>query len=219
MTVGSGILWSTVLVVLAVTVYQLSVRRKWKVVGKIFGGLILVAVVVGGGLWAWNRYENRPRVVEMLDGVRLGMSPLDVKLAKGAPKNDATATPEKTERTDGEYRLGWFFNPSESGPTLGVIFYGKEISSLKVAIVCETDGYNKVLGLGRFNSEDEVTAKLGQPTETSIAKDGLSKLVSFKPYKIAFALSKGQVSEVCISESGSVTYAEEYQADRVQKPK
>lgn len=216
MTVGSAIFWSVVLVVLAVTAYQLSVRRKWKVVGKIFGGLVLVAVVASGGLWAWNRYENRPRVVEMLDGVRLGMSPLDVKLLKGASNNDATATPE---RTDGEYRLVWFFKPSDFDPRLGVIFYGKETDRLKVAIVCETDGYNKVLGLGRFSSEEEVTAKLGQPTETSIAKDGLAKLVSFKPYKIAFRLSKGQVSEVCISESGAVAYAEEYQADQAQKRK
>src|SRR5262245_57158449 len=109
MTVGSGILWSTVLIVLAVGVYQVSVRRKWKIVGKIFGGLIFVAIVAGGGLWAWDRYENRPKVVELLDGVRLGMSPLDVKLAKGEPQNDATSKPEKNGA--GEYKLQWVFQP------------------------------------------------------------------------------------------------------------
>jgi hypothetical protein len=214
MTLGTGILLSTVLVLLAVAVHQVSVRNKWKVVGKIVGALIGMALLAGGGVWGWSRYQNRPKVVEVLSGVRLGMSPLDVKLAKGAPKSEDLATKEKDE-----YRAGWVFNESDSGPSLLVLFYGSESTNLRVSIVCETDGYSTFFGLGRFSSEDAVIAKLGKPTRTSIAKDGLQKMISYEPYKVVFTIAKGAVTDICISESKGVKFAEEYQASQTEKTK
>ena len=215
MTVGDGILWSTVLLLLAVAAYQVSVRNKWKAAGKMVGVLLLVVVVVVGGSWGWNRYKDRPREVTELAGVRLGMSSVEVKLAKGAPQNEAEA---KTEREGDEYSLLWYFKDGDYSPVVQVRFYGKTEDTLKASVVCDT-GASRLFGLATYSSERQVVEKLGPPTKTSIAENGLSKVVSFKPYKVAFAVEKGTVTEVCISQSGTVAYAREYKASPSQDQK
>lgn len=207
MTVGSGILWSTVLLLIALGAYLISVRGKWRTVGKVAVGLFGVSGVLLSAAWGWNRYEQRAQVVEELDGVRLGMSPLDVKLRKGAPQNGGEDAPTKDGDT---YRVGWLYHATDNGPFLAVIFSGKSPSALQATIVCEQDGYNRPMGLGRYTSEDEIVDKLGRPTAVSIASNGLSKIISFEPYKVAFSISKGVVTEVCVTSSGVVSYTEEY---------
>ena len=135
------------------------------------------------------------------------MSPLEVKLAKGAPKNEAEA---KTEKENDQYFMFWNFKEGDYSPTVTVTFYGKTEDGLKAAIVCEEDGYSKLFGLGRFSSEKEVVEKLGAPTNTSIAENGLSKAVSFKPYKVGFAIAKGTVTELCITQSGTLKFSREF---------
>jgi hypothetical protein len=211
MTIGDGILWSTLLVLLSVAIYQVSIRQKWKLLGKIIGLVILVCVAGGAGLWAWYKYSNRPSPVLELNGVRLGMSPVEVKLAKGSPTAEATETGDKQDR---EFKLGWVFSSDGSDERTEVIFYGPTTESAKASIVCGRGGYSTVLGLGRFNSKKDVIEKLGQPTAESISKDALSKLMSFKPFNVAFELTKDQVTAVCVAESGRVGYIEEYSSSR-----
>jgi hypothetical protein len=54
MTVGDGILWSTVLVLLAVAVHQISVHKKWKLVGKGIGFVLLLGAAAGLAIWRWD---------------------------------------------------------------------------------------------------------------------------------------------------------------------
>lgn len=169
------------------------------------GGAIGVVAVLSLLGWAWYRHSNRLVVPTELDGVALGMTALDVRLAKGAAGGDLKPEPAK----DGDLSMAWFYENNDT--TLIVIFAGKTEETLKVSIVCESGGYNRVLGLGRFSSEADVIAALGEPTDVSINKEGLSKMVSFKQWKAAFEIAKGQVNDVCVTESGSVSYREEYQ--------
>jgi hypothetical protein len=97
MGIGAGILSSTVLILLAIAIYQISARKKWKTVAKVFGAFVLLLVVLGAGIWGWNAYKARPKVLTELAGLRLGMTPLEVKLAKGAPTNDQASKPEQVE--------------------------------------------------------------------------------------------------------------------------
>jgi hypothetical protein len=212
MTLGDGIFWSTVLLLLAATFYLATVRKKWKTVGKVAGVLVLTITAIAGSVWGWSRYQNRPYTVETFAGVRLGMRPLEVKLTKGAPTDEGTL--EKDD--DGKFRMEWVFGDS-TNEQLAVLFYGSDEADLKVSVVCESGGYDTLLGIGRFHKEEDVRQKLGAPTSESIAADGLAKLMSFKKWKVAFEVSKGSVADRCITESGGVSYIDEYQAERKER--
>lgn len=205
MTLGSGIFWSTVLILVVLGVRLISAKKKWRLVSKIVGGLILAIAAVVAGLNRWDAYQKRPRVVDELAGVRLGMTPVEVKLAKGAPDQQEDQPGDK-----GDLGQRWLFGTREYDEKLGVLFYGKSEDSLRVSIVCLRDSYRELLGIGRFSSEADLISKLGQPSGTSIAKDGLQKLVSFERWKVAYEIAKGQVSQICISETGSVSFVDEY---------
>jgi hypothetical protein len=217
MTLGSGILWSTILVLLAVTIYLVSVRNKWKTVAKLFGVLILGAAFIGGATWGWYAYQNRPQVVTELGGIRLGMTQLDVKLLKGAPTTASEIEEQKDHSEDDEgkkgqrFKLSWLFGGDESsGTSLKIVFYGATRDDLRVAIVCETGGYSTPLGLGRFSSEEDIVKRLGSPSTESIDSQGLRKVISYRQWKTAYEIEKGSVEAVCVAASGRVRYSDEY---------
>ena len=126
---------------------------------------------------------------------------------KGAPAKEES--PSKEE--DGKFAMRWLLKPSEYSDDSLVIFYGDGKDSLRASIVCERGGYNRLLGLGRFNTEQQVIAKLGRPTSESVHSNGLFKLISFKRWNVAYEIQKGEVTEWCVTNSGSVAYTEEYQ--------
>jgi hypothetical protein len=140
-----------------------------------------------------------------LGGIRLGMSPLEVKLAKGNPTREDTNVGK-----DKEPRLGWLFGSDSGGDQIVVIFSGASPDTQRVDIVCQRGGYESLLGLGRFNSEQDVVSRLGAPTATSVNSEGLAKLISFKAYNVAFEITRGQVSELCVTASGHVSYIDEH---------
>ena len=215
MSVGAGLVWSTVLLLLALAVYQISTRKKWKIVGKVLGVLVVVCGTLGGAYWAWMRYQARPQIVLELNAVRLGMTPVEVKLAKGKPTNDETAKIEKGDKDD--FTLLWTFQDSSYGAQSSVRFFGKTESEIRASIICEKDGYSQLLGLRQNNSEQDVLDTLGKPTRESINKEGLSKLVYFKPWNVGFEFTKGAISQLCISDN-SISYIDEYKNDKATSP-
>lgn len=208
MTVGTAIFWSTILVLAALGIRAVSRTGKWQVVGKVTVTIVGVCGVVAAGMWGWSSFKERPVVTDELSGIRLGMKPVDVKLLKGAPFNEDTVVPTVK---DGEASMTWGFRSDYSDRLLQVHFGGPTVDSVGVVIVCERNGYSKLFGLGNYSSEADVVEKLGQPTRTSIDSDGLSKLISYKTWNVAFGLSKGTVNEVCVTSSGAVVYLDEYQ--------
>ncbi len=189
--------WLFAVGVLTLLVYSRGFR-------KITVWLLGLAIIVAIGYWGWLRYTERPRAVDQIAGIKLGMSPIDVKLAKGAPSNDATAQIQSS----GEYSLDWSFSTTY-GPKLTVLFYGTNPQSLRASIICEADGDTRLFGLGNYSSEEAVTGTLGLPSRTSIAESGLSKIISYSAYNVAFEIEKGDVREVCVTDAGSVGYERE----------
>lgn len=49
MSIGAGIVWSTVIVLIAVLIWRTTVNRKWKIVGKVVLGLFACGLIA----WAW----------------------------------------------------------------------------------------------------------------------------------------------------------------------
>lgn len=211
MTLGTGIFASTVLIVLVIAIRQITLRKKWKLVGKITAGTVAVCAVIVGCFYAWNYIESlppAPSVVTELAGVKLGMSPTDVKLALGEPDTDPDPVSEK-----GQTRVDYIYLE----PGLSITFYGKDKYTTKAEIICTSDQYTKLLGFDNLSTEDAIIQRLGTPSKVSVSKDGLNKIISYKKWKAAFSISKGSVTEKCASASGIISFNEELLSPEAQR--
>lgn len=87
MTLGTGIFASTILVLLAVALWQVTKHRRWRLVGTVLGVLVGLTALIALGVWGWTEYANRPTPQRSLAGIALGMVPVEVKLRKGEPQS------------------------------------------------------------------------------------------------------------------------------------
>lgn len=109
MTLGTGIFSSTILIVLVFVVYQISIHKKWKLIGKLLAGLAGVCILIGLGTWFYIR-EIEPQIqvaqlqpVTELYNVKLGMLEVDLTLAKGLPRSiDNSIEPELWTYSDSQ---------------------------------------------------------------------------------------------------------------------
>ena len=240
MTVGGAIFWSTVLVVLAAAVYQVSIHQQWKLASRILGGLFLAGIVVGGGRWVWEHYEDRPRegrriisrigppeLPQELFGVRIGMTPVEVTIAKGQPNDENPPPP-----VDEGFNQRWKFvivpeagSALLNGAQLWVDFFGETPETLTVTRVCVLGRaadrvatetlYEGILrrnrpGQNLGESEQSVLSRLGEPTHESISSEGLAKAISYQQQKVAFIIEKGVVALSCVTNGTNMTHLDEY---------
>lgn len=211
MTIGTGIFCSTVLLVLVFGIQRTTAHHKWKLVGKVAGLIVAAFLVIGLGYYLWNYVENlppAPSVMTELVGVKLGMSPTDVTLVLGKP--DTTTEPSFQA---GETR----FDYSYPDQNLSITFYGADKYHAKANIICTSQPFAKVLGFDNLSSEQFVLQRLGKPSSTSVSRDGLSKIDSYAQWKVSFFISKGMISEKCLTSSGGMSFSEELLTPDQQK--
>lgn len=211
MTLGDGILWSTVLALLAAGIYALSVRKKWKVFGKVLAVLILIGCLIGGGFWGYLEWQDRPYVVDEFESIRLGMRPVDVTILKGKPQDD-TNHAEKSEKGD-YYTLSYMFDvdPDADG-FLYVAFRGSTAEELAVRRVCRKGGYGDLLGFGEYSRETDIVDKLGKPTSVSIRDTGLAKFINYGQWNVAYQIQEGRARVLCMT-TAPITFIDEYGAE------
>jgi hypothetical protein len=199
MTLGTGIFASTVLVLIALAVWRISVAQKWRTVGKVFGSLIVVGVLVVGAIYGYGVYSGGPKPLDGIDGLKLGMSQLDVQLLRGVPADKDEVS------KNGETMTGWLYKNNAGEPD-----YVARFDKTGLSIICSISKYSIELGISYGDSEDVVIKKLGAPSNISIDKDGLRRLLSFSKYRAGFDFEKGKVVEMCATSSGTVRFTEEY---------
>lgn len=203
MTLGTGIFAATALVVFYLVARQVSSARRWRLVGKVVAVLLTILTMGVGAVWMWGRWADRPQPVDELAGIRLGMTPVEVKLAKGKPSSGDT---DPAESTKDDVTAYWTFGSDLD--YLGVEFLGRDSSSLRVTYICERDGHSGVLGLRSYSTEESVREALGKPTSVSIKKDALSQMLNYRTWNVAFELQEGRVRQVCVS-NRDLHYGEE----------
>lgn len=207
MTLGTSLLLVTLLLFSILGIRYITKEKKWRLVVKIVGCLVLLGIVISLVIWAWNSYKERPQPVDTLGSLSLGMSPLEVSLAVGKPDNESVL-----KEIDGSRR--YLYNNYSGDLEYFVRFSSAdEDSSEKVEVICTRDYMHDVFGLSKYSSEEEVKKKLGEPTNQSIRQDGLAKMISYEKWKVAFEVEKKNVVTVCISSSGKVGYLEEYSSN------
>lgn len=204
MSLGASLIWITFILCTIGGLYLVTRARKWRLVAKLLATLILIFILIGVGTLFWGWYTTRPYVATSIGDVSLGMTPLEVTLALGAPSVDS----KYTEETD-EYRR-FVYNDYSNELDYFIRFSKGDDATAKAEIVCTEVSYRNIFGLGKYSSEKQVVAKLGKPTSTSIKDDGLGKFISYLPWKVAFLIEKGQVQSLCVTESGKVSFLQEY---------
>jgi hypothetical protein len=217
MTIGDGIFYSTILLVLAGAIYAISVRGKWKTTGKVFSVFVLVVAVCGGIFYGYDQYQSRPQssaseplaaITEYM-GVKLGASRVDVTLKHGLPeKESSTVTPAGEKQDVLTY------------DNFSVTLRGEEVPNFAY-IVCSDGSYTyggELLGVGIYASEDRVISLLGAPSSESIDADGLKKILNYKELNLSIVLAEGRVDEICMTEGGSIRWFEEYDMEEQGEP-
>ena len=203
MTLGTGLVWSTILILVGSSIYQISIRKKWRLIGKIFAAVTLVIGIVAAGIWGYVYWQQQPYIVTELNSVELGMTPVEVTLTKGRP---AIVLDEN------KYQHVWGFKRYEfSDIDTVVIFRGNDPTTMSASAICARhDNYSKLLGIGNYHTENDIIAKFGEPTHISINDKGTSKYISYKQWNVAYEITQNRVSEQCISSTGKMTYRHEY---------
>lgn len=200
MSTGGSLILIAIFSAIGFVIYKIHQKQKWKMVGKIIGGLLALGLLIGAGIYGYFWYTNLPYEATQLGKISIDMTPVEVTLQLGKPGFDKT--------DDLGVRR---FIYADYGTMDYSVKFEKDASGVeKLTKACSGDYMNDIFGLGVYDSEDNVIKKLGEPTNTSVRKDGLAKFISYKKWKVAFLIEKGEVKQTCITKSGNVTFLEEY---------
>lgn len=200
MSTGDSLILIAIVLAICFVIYKIHQKQKWKLFGKIVGVLIIIGLLIGAGTYAYYWYDNLPYEATQLGKVSLDMTPVEVTLQLGKPNGDNT-------NESGVRRFVYM----DYGSVDYFVKFEKDTSGIeRVTTVCSGDYMNDIFGLGVYDSEKNIIKKLGEPSNTSVNKDGLSKMISYEKWKVAFLIEKGEVKQTCITKSGKVAFAEEY---------
>ena len=167
MSIGAGLLWSTIIALIAIAIWRTTVNKKWKTVGKVVGGIALLGVIVGVAIWGWLKYQDRPQVVTQLAGIAIGMSKAEVTLALGKPTRDTIGF---TDGKLGPMRLAYVDEYNKDKMTL--IYFDYDDNA--VERICELDGYESLLGFSKYSDEQDIIEK-GDVRGVCTSKSGIVK--------------------------------------------
>ena len=209
MSIGDGIFWSTLLVLAFISILLISKNHKWMLIFKSLLAIMLIATIGAGVYFGYLYYQNMPKPIYELNNVRLGMSKIDVTLEKGEPDNIIDNRDEKNKNLDsGGFPLIYIYRNQHYKNKETVIYFTYNNEVLSVDTICDYKNA-KILGISKYTKEKTLYRKLGEPSNTSINKEGTEKTVSFDKYNFAAIISKGEVNYLCVLD-GKLGYSEEY---------
>ena len=208
MSVGAGIAWSTLLVLLAIGVQRVSLSRKWQPVARTIACLVMVSGLMSLSINGWSKPKDRPQVPSELAGVKLGMTPIEVTLALGPPTTEERpADPDGGNSRRAALRYSYTV-PNNNQYALEIVFY-EDANDLRADIICELGGYSSALGFSKGMGQFAVFRKLGRPERTSISSDRQAKVISYPQWKVAYILKRSKVNGVCISRTGVIRFTDQ----------
>jgi hypothetical protein len=179
MTFGSGLFGSTVLILLAISVWQITKHKKWKLFGKVCAGLSAVCALVVGVGYLWNYVSTRPKPVTEFEGVKLGASITDVTVTLGAPS-----------QVDGD-RLHFADKAFIADFT--------NDKSRKLRRLCSISDTFNLMGFDKSSTEIDIVKKLGPPSRISLSGDGLYKILNYRKWNANFSINSNHAVGGCMA--------------------
>ncbi len=164
--------------------------------------LILFIGIVSGAIWGYFEYENQLALATELNGIELGMTELEITLAKGAPTR-------KLDTNDNDDRKYLIYGKALTTATVAIL--KEHEGKFRVTDICDRGGYGDVLGFNIFSTEDAIVSKLGEPSSTSINETGTSKIINYPKWNAAFEIAQHRVVKTCVTSRVERRYATEYE--------
>lgn len=144
-----------------------------------------LGVILGLALafYAYNRFEQRPKVAKSFWDIPLGASRSDVKFIKGEPSDqDSDRWTYLTTDQSGNWRHVYY-----------VYFREEKVWAVAYYSSHEYDWRENVQGINVGASIDALRQKFGEPSHTAVSDDQLRKIHSYSKYNTIFELAKNKV--------------------------
>ena len=192
MTLGDGILASTVLVLLSIAVWQLAGRLKFLFTLRniaVAVGLSCLATLVFTG---WQRYEQRPKKPDDVRNITLDMTLADVGVELGKPADT------KISRDNKYITHLWNYESEDLS-----FFVAYDSNNKKVVAMCEQSPRLHT-PFGYKLTQKEIIETLGEYASASYTKDQLKKRINFPSFNVAFYVEGGVIIAYCVSEAAKI---------------
>lgn len=186
MSTGDAIITSTLLVITAALAWRISIAHRWGTVGKVLGAIVLLIALIIGAFSAYQRYQERPRVVYALNDIRIGMTEAEVLVKMGNPSRTSNYKNSKILTYTKEYNSEYSFDVLVSNKTS------------KIEVVCESGEFTDIY-MASYLSEDELTNRFGKPENVFVEPSGNYKSIFYPNYNITFIIRFGRISKLCMS--------------------
>ena len=173
----------------------LKLKRKWplfmtSILGKLFKGAIvliisltLVATIIFTFNYAHNYWkDDRVRVLNEIEGVKLGWSRDEVLFRKGKPTTSK-------QRLDGEFLT---YDDDQTG----FLIVDNKVDWIEKN--CSGYSYDKVGGVACGDSLDRVIDLYGQPKRLEVSEDKLSRLYCYAAFHVCYEVSLAKVNSIIL---------------------
>ena len=170
-----------------------SSKRYTPRTSKILAGLVVLSFLVAIAIFL--TYE-RFWPVHQLEGLRLGMSEVDVTLALGK-RPDAVKASAYGNRRELVF---------SGGPELHFASSGTASALYRIC----SSGPPYELEIYDDTTEKEILRRFGAPSFVSVSNDGTTKISSFERSNLAFEFRQDKILKACVSSKMPVRYGDEY---------
>ena len=183
MTLGTGIFLSALMLSMVIMYVVTRDRWSWKKISiRTFVVLLSVGVLVAVAIWVndvYQDHQNRAVAQTEFYGIKLSDTQSDIKFIKGAPLKE-------------EDGMWVYRGKRDKGLELVIIFQDNNIRS--ILYIGDCTYCTGISGLGIGDSYEDVIAKFGEPSNISISRDELQRMLSFEKYNVIFEFRKNRVN-------------------------
>ena len=175
-------------------------KRFFKIIGALIGGLIVLATVVLAGLYGYDQYkQNTFKPIEEVDGVYRGMPRGDLLFKTGL---DLRCRPEETDHTEcGFFR---YLNPSlRYGYSKDDLFLPGGVIRLEEDTVAALGKHSWIPRelLSQAYNTDALVKKLGDPDLLVVSKDLTSRNYLYVDQNLIFYYTQDSLEEINLGKS------------------
>lgn len=186
---GTGVFLSAIFLGLIGLYASTKDRWNWKkVVLRGGGGFIALIAALGLGIWGYSWFESRPVPQDELMGIKLAMTPQEVKYLKG-----------ELQKHPNDNNVFWTTDDGKHRPLTAIRFVDSAVVEV-MALSFLSDPLPNVANVSSYSGSKEIEEKLGKPTKILMSTDSLTKMMVYDNYRVWFSLRQEKIEAVGVFE-------------------